>query len=351
MKSRKVVSLTDIDRILIVKLRAIGDVLLSTVVIKNLRLAYPGAEITFLTEKASREVVDGNSALSSLIVLDPATTTAAGLIFEIRRKRFDLVIDLFGNPRSALLTFLSGGRHRVGYRFGWRRFCYNLVVEPRGGKVHNTEFNLDALRAIGVPTSDSSPVFPVDDGANRFAEAFFSEQGLRGRAIIAINAGGGWYTKRWGLRRFAEIGRKLCDRYNAVVLILWGPGEREDAESIFSLMQSGGVVIPAATLKELAALLSRCTALVTNDSGPMHIAAAVGTPVLALFGPTNPELQGPVGERHEVVQNETLLCLGCNYTSCPIGNPCMEELSVEAVLAGFHRLAEKNQLFELARQP
>jgi ADP-heptose:LPS heptosyltransferase len=103
-------------------------------------------------------------------------------------------------------------------------------------------------------------------------------------------------------------------------------------------MTSPSVLIPETDLKQLAAILRRCTAMVTNDSGPMHIAAAMGVPVVAIFGPTNPEFQGPVGTRHEIVQNNGIVCLGCNFTRCPIGNPCMKDLRVDDVLASFRRL-------------
>src|SRR5258707_5592112 len=120
-----------VKRILVIKLRAIGDVLLSTVVLKSLRSAYPDARIDFLTESPSREVVEGIPDLDSVLVFDGKRESGIGLILKIRRLRYDMVIDLFGNPRSALITLGSGARHRVGYRFGWRKHCYNILTEPR----------------------------------------------------------------------------------------------------------------------------------------------------------------------------------------------------------------------------
>ena len=121
-----------VRRILVIKLRAIGDVLLSTAVLRNLRLAFPDASIDFLTEVPSREVLEGNSDLSSLLIFDGKKQSGAGLILDVRSRQYDLVIDLFGNPRSALVTLFSGAKYRVGYRFGWRQYCYNIVVNPRG---------------------------------------------------------------------------------------------------------------------------------------------------------------------------------------------------------------------------
>jgi lipopolysaccharide heptosyltransferase II len=328
-----------VKSILVVKLRAIGDVLLSTVVLKSLRSAFPNARIDFLTERPSREVVEGNPDVDSLMVFDGKRESGAGLILKVRRRRYDMVIDLFGNPRSALVTLGSGARYRVGYRFGWRKYCYNLVTEPRGDQLHNTDFNLDALRRIEIPVLESLPQFPVPGEAQDFAGAFFEKENLVHKKVIALNPGGGWSTKRWRIPQFAALGDRIAASYGAEILIIWGPGEETMAGEIRRLMSARASLIPPSNLKQLGAILSRCALVVTNDSGPMHIAAAVGTPVVAIFGPTNPELQGPVGVPSEIVQNLNLVCLGCNYTKCPIGNPCMEELGVEAVFQGVEKLS------------
>ena len=330
-----------IHNILVIKLRAIGDVLLSTIVLRNLRSSFPGATIDFLTEKPSREVVEGNPNLNSILVFDPKHESGPGLIYRVRRRGYDLVVDLFGNPRSALVTLCSRARYRVGYRFGWRKFCYNIVVEPRGGEVHNAEFNLDALQALDVPPADRSIPFPLDGEAEQFADRFFSEARLGHKMVTALNAGGGWYTKRWRISQFAELGDRIAAEYDTAVLLIWGPGEEEEARMMQSMMQRTSILIPRTNLKQLASLLKRCSVLVTNDSGPMHIAASLKTPIVAIFGPTNPELQGPYDVEHEIVQHQQLLCLGCNYTACPIGNPCMQELSVDEVFASFRTLLKR----------
>jgi lipopolysaccharide heptosyltransferase II len=330
--------------ILVIKLRAIGDVLLSTVVLPNLRAAYPDAVIDMLTERMSRDVLEGNPALSSVLVFDPKKEGGLALISKIRRRRYDLVIDLFGNPRSAIVALLSGAPRRVGYRFGWRKHCYTTVVEPRGGEVHNTEFNLDAIRAIGVPVVSRAVTFPIDAPAQALADNFFREQHLEGQFVVALNPCGGWSSKRWGIDQFARLGDMLAERLSAKIVILWGPGERPDAERLASEMRAASVLLPPTTLKELAAVLGRCSLVATNDSGPMHIAASMRTPVVAMFGPTNPSLQGPFDTLHAVVRNEGLECLGCNLTTCPIGNPCMTDLTPESVFAACERLARDHHL-------
>ncbi|RPH36140.1 glycosyltransferase family 9 protein [bacterium] len=334
-----------IRSILIIKLRAVGDVLLSTVVTPNLRQAFPGARIDFLTEPPSADVLRGNPSIDETLVFNSAAMSGAALIRMVRRRGYDLVIDLFGNPRTALVTRMSGARYRVGFRFRQRAYAYNIIVEPRGAKVHNTQFNLDALEAIGVPVIDRSPQFRYshedEEYVNRFAESAFEKE----RLIVGISTGGGWYTKRWGMAQYAELAERLVSEFGAQILLLWGPGQRPEVERLQSLMKSPSVIPPATSLKQLGALLQRCSYVVSNDSGPMHLAAAVGTPVLGIFGPTNPVLQGPYGPQNMIVRKEGLDCLGCNLTECPIGNICMTELSVETVMDAVKELMVRNGLF------
>jgi heptosyltransferase-3 len=333
-----------VHSILVIKLRAIGDVLLSTVVAKNLRRAFPDARIDYLTEPPSNEILKNNPHINSTLIYDRSAMTGIDLIRLVRRRKYDLVIDLFGNPRTALVTRLSGAMFRVGYRFRWRTYAYNMVVEPRGAEVHNTQFNLDALEVIGVDIQDRNLYFHLTSDDEKFVEEFISRFPLHGKLLVGLNAGGGWYTKRWGLDRFAALGDRLVQEFGADIVLMWGPGQREEVEKVQSLMKSHALIPPATTLTQLGALLKRCSLVVSNDSGPMHIAAAVGTPIVGIYGPTNPQLQGPYGDKHVVVRNEAVPCLGCNYTQCPIEHPCMRELDVEAVFRGVETLMRRNKI-------
>ena len=332
-----------VRRILVIKLRAIGDVILSTIVTKNLRLAYPDAHIDFLTEGPSRDVVSGNPFLDGVIIFDRKKSGPLALIRDVRERRYDLVIDLFGNPRSAILTLFSGARYRVGFDFRGRRHAYNIRVPSRGGTVHNTQFNLDAIEAIGIPVADRSLHLGITNEGDPMVDAFFDRSGLDG-VIIGLSSGGGWYTKRWPLERFAALADLLVERHHASILLLWGPGQLDDVHKITAMMRNVSHVPPPTTIQQLAALLRRCTFVIANDSGPMHLATAVGTPVLGIFGPTNPTLQGPYGDQHLTVRREGLECLGCNLVKCSIGHLCMQELSVETVLEQAEHLMKKNSI-------
>jgi ADP-heptose:LPS heptosyltransferase len=317
--------------------------LLSTPVIQNLREHFPLAQIDFLTEKFAAEVVVGNPWLSSVLTFDRKSDSGVGIIQHVRAKKYDLVIDLFSNPRSAVITWLSGARWRAGFPFRWRKYAFNIIVPPRTGNIHNIDFNLDALRRLDVPIRHFQPYYPVPNPAKEAASRWFRAEGLDGKLVVGVNPSGGWYTKRWGHEHYARLGDLIFERYGADVALLWGPGEESDVRTIAEKMKTPAHVIPKTTLAELGAFIQKCSFMVSNDSGPMHIAAALGIPTLGIFGPTNPRQQGPYGDKNRWIRNEELDCLECALTSCPIGNICMTKLEVDRVIEAFALLVDQSE--------
>ena len=344
----------NIEKILIIKLRAIGDVVLSTIVLDNIRAAFPKARIDFLTEEASKEVVLGNPILNNVIVYDrsgvsrlsPLKRLARNIKFlqMIRHQNYDLVFDFFGNPRSAIFTLASKADSRVGYNFRFRRLAYNIKVDSRADEVHEALWHLDALTALGIPVVSRHLNFEVGEGSRNFAENFWQKEQLYDQKVIAINFSGGWPSKRWYIDRFAHLADCLIDYYQARVVIVWGPAEKEQASELQKLVTRPTVLMPDTNLKQLAAILQKVDLLVTTDSGPMHIAAAMGTPCVALFGPTDPNLQGPYGDIHEIINSNEVHCLGCNRVSCETIT-CMSTITVRHVLTAVKQCVEHNQLF------
>lgn len=331
-----------VRRIAVIKLRAIGDVILTLPVFQNLRDTFPDARIDAVTEAPSSGILAECPFIDNVIVAPKTMLGILGTFNTLRRARYDLAIDLFCNPRSAQLCFATRARYRVGYPFRGRGYAYNVWIESRSDAIHNVDFNLDGLRRIGVPiTSRSLSWSPPDDAVDRM-KILLSR--IRSRpSIIALNASGTWETKRWGLEHFASLADRLIEQYKVDVLLLWGPNERGDALRIAELMKRQPLIAPATTLVELGALLSLCSFMISTDSGPMHLAAAVGIPTLGIFGPTNPLLQGPFNESSAFVRREGLDCLACNLTKCKIGNVCMTELDVDAVMHAFERLYRTTQ--------
>lgn len=318
--------------------------LLSTPVLENLRSRYPDAVIDVLTEKFAADVVRENPFVNTVIAFDRNADSSLSLLRRVRAERYTLVLDLFCNPRTALVTFFSGAPVRVGFPFRFRTYAYNVKVTPRSSEVHNVQFNLDALRALSIPITATRPLFPVSASAGAFADRWHAILPSAGKLLIGVNAGGGWITKRWGPKHFAGFADMAVEALGASIAVFWGPGEEEDAHVLRSTMKHESFLLPKTTLQESAACIRQCTYFVSNDSGPMHIAAALGVPTLGIFGPTHPLLQGPYGSEHVWVRNEAVPCLGCNLTACTIGNICMSELTPETVYRAFEQLMAKNSI-------
>lgn len=327
------------SEILIIKLRAIGDVVLSTAVLPNLKAAYPDAEIHFLTESASAPLIEDNPGVDRMLVLPARNTFQSNWSYnramfrflrQIRQQHYEWVFDLFGNPRSALMTWLSGAPVRVGYRFRGRVLAYNKRVEPRGDRVHEIEFNLDALRALDIPIRSSSPELFFAPESTTPVRAWIDQTFSSGDFLVALHPWGSWKAKRWPLPCFAELADRLVRNLGAEVIVLWGPGEKPVAEEVRRLSRENLTLAPQTTLKELGALLACCRLVVANDSGPMHIAAALGVPTIGLFGPTHPKRQGPCGRNGLAIWRKDLSCIGCNRLVCPEGT-CLTGLAVDQV--------------------
>lgn len=333
--------LPQLQKILIIKLRAIGDVVLSTPVIENLRVAFPKATIEFLTESPSAPLVQNHPELDRVIVYPRQRLEKwpfykrwlfdSQFLWRLHSGKCDLVLNLFGNPRSAIMTFVTGASLRIGYDFRGRKFAYTTAVPNRGAEVHEVEFNLDALRALPIPIVSHQPKLFVPEEDNRFVKNWIEENDLMGRFLIGLNPSGSWPAKRWPDEKFANLGKRLRDRFSATVVVLWGPGEKETAQKIVDKIDKGALLAPQTTLLQLAGFCEKLGLLVSNDSGPMHISAAMGTPTLGIYGPTNSNLQGPYGKKARAVAHWQIPCLGCNRLKCPLLD-CMNYLTVEEVL-------------------
>lgn len=331
-----------INKILIIKPAAIGDVLLCTPVAENLRHNFPSAKIVFLTQKFCKEVLTGNPFIDRILTYDLKLDSGRCIIRNVRKQKYDLIIDLFGNPRTAIITFRSGAKYKVGYKFNWRAIAYNIKITPRGGEVHNIEFNLDSLRALGLEIITGKPKFYLNSVHHEFADKFFAENDLKESDVIGINPSGTWPTKVWYSEKFVNLISKLRGKYK--FLLFWGNDkELKIAQKIKDTGGSDIFLIPQTDLKYMAALQLKCKAFLTNDTGPMHIAWVNGVNTAAIFGPTNPHLQGPLSKNSVVIRNESLLCLGCNLTQlqqCPNEHKCMRDLSVDFVIVKLEKLLE-----------
>ncbi len=346
-------SVASARKILIIKLRAVGDVVLSTIVLKNVRHAYPHARIDFLTQDYCVDIVKDHPDLNTIWSVDLKTWDNQSLMHrirsvhsfynQIRRTGYDLVFDFFGNPRTAWITWYSGAPFRVGYDYRIRQWAYSKVIHSRADHIHEADWHLDALTALDIPVVSRALSVPVSANAELVAQRFWSHYQLHSKRVVAINFSGGWKEKRWPLDRFAAVSRHLVQEYQVVPLVIWGPGEEKAAIELERMIESPALRIPRTNLKELTALLNRTDLMISTDSGPMHIAAARGVPCVAIFGPTFPHLQGPYGSQHEIVYKDPKQ-FGCDRLECDHG-ACSEAVSVEVVVQASRSCIQKNKLW------
>ncbi|MEO6693762.1 MAG: glycosyltransferase family 9 protein [Ignavibacteria bacterium] len=335
-----------IKKILVIKFGGIGDILLTTPVLPNLKHYFPDSEIYFLTLRHSRDILIDNPYLTRAFTYDPGEDKSWCLIKNIRKQNYDLVIDLFGNPRTALITFLSRAKFRFGFKFRGRDYAYNIKVMGRGGKVHNVDFNLDALRALDIPVISKKLYLPMNIVHEEFANEYIKINNLDSKKIIGISKTGGWESKRYKVNDYIELINNLNELYDVNFILIWGnEKEKENCEYIQSKIAKGNAfIIPDSPIRYLGAIIKKCDLVIGNDSGPLHIAVAVGVPTLGIYGPTNPSLQGPYGENNLSVVNEKLDCLYCNLLDCPIGNICMTELSKGKIIEKVQELIRINNI-------
>ena len=347
-----------IKKILVIKFGGIGDVLLATPVITNLRAFYPDAEIFFLTLQNARDVVYNNPDLKKGMTFDPSEDSSVYLIKRIRRQKFDLIIDLYSNPRTALLTFLSGAKYRAGFNMRGRAYAYNVLIEPRGGEVHNVQFNLDSLRKLEIPVTSNKPVLFPNLIHFEFVDEFIKDHQLENKKLCAVLLTGGWVSKRYKSDDYVTLLKMMKEKYSFEFILVYGnEKEKSEAEliknsvsSLVPTLQRGNGnrihIFPIQPLLYLAALIKKCDIVLGSDSGPLHVAAAMETPLLGIFGPTDPLLGGPYGEKVLTIVKEELDCLRCNLRDCPIGNICMTQLSKEKIIAKMDELIKLNNILD-----
>lgn len=334
-----------IRRILCIKLRGIGDVILSTVVFDNLLKEFPDAKIDYLTEPPSKDALEKLSFLNEIILYKKDESFAGWkTISKVFFNKYDLVLDFFANPRTAMMTYFSRAKYRAGFPYRGRTFAYNLFGPAERDKFHAAQLHLEYLRSVGIKVDSSNLHFGLGEEDISFAQEFFKNNFNEKDFVVVLSPSGGWESKKCDATKFAEIADAVHEKYNAKFLILWGPDDNSDATSILKIMKNPCLLAPNTTIRQSAALMKLAAMVIANDSGPMHISTAVGTPTLSIHGPTNPNLQGPFGAKHESIRLEELDCIGCNLLKCPRKHECFLDLPIAKVIEKVDSLILKNNI-------
>ena len=336
---------TQIKKILVIKFGGLGDVLLATPIFTNLKEYFPEAEINLLTNPKCSEVTKDNPYITRTLTFGFTKEESKRLSRNIRNQNYDLIIDLFTNPRTAFVTFRSKAKYRVGYNFRYRKYAYNIIIESRSSDVHNVDFNFDALLKLEVPIISKNLYIEISDAHEEYADKYFKDTGINSDNLMGIICSGGWESKRYKVEDYITLIGKIFEKYKNKFILFWGTEkEKAECELINKKYPDFTYIVPECGIRYAAAIMKKCKLCIGNDSGLLHIAVAAGVPVLGIYGPTNPKLQGPYGDNNLTIVNNKLDCLNCNLLDCPIGNICMTELSKDEIVKSIGELIKINNI-------
>jgi 3-deoxy-D-manno-octulosonic-acid transferase/heptosyltransferase-1 len=330
--------------ILIVKLSAIGDVIHTLPSLAALRRLYPEAHITWVVEEAAAELINNHPCLNEVIVsrrkswakdlqngqIRRPLREIKSFLTALHKRPYDLVIDFHGLLKSSIIVLLSGGKRKLGYDSlqELSSLFYNEKISEDMNK-HAVDRYLDFPRYLGASINNVEFTLPLTPETEATGQLLLDQCGLENKKFIAINPVAYWETKLWDDNKFAKLADLIAANLN--IKVVFTGSEKESIEKIIGLTKSETVNLAGKTsLLDLACLYKQAMMVITTDSGPMHLAAAVGTPVIALFGPTDPVRTGPYGKGHTIIKTD-LACSPCFLKKCPT-KKCMQDISPEQVL-------------------
>jgi lipopolysaccharide heptosyltransferase I len=330
------------EQILVIRLSALGDVLFTLPAVEALRRARPAAAIDWLVEDRAASLLDLYPGIRRRIVWRRSERSPAALarhVGALRATRYDCVLDFQGNLKSGAHALLARGRRKLGFdrrssrEASWLLRRERVAAPP--GPLHRVEQSLALARALepGVAAEAQAPPLVVPPASRDFAERAWRDLALGDAPLVVLHPGTSKFGafKRWAPDRFAHVADLLASKLGARTLVTWGPGEEELARGVVDATKAGGCALAPRTgsLSDLAALLARASLVIGSDSAALHLAAFLGTPVVALYGPKDPRLYGPRFAPMRVVHT-WLPCSPCTRRTCP-DVLCMEEITVRQV--------------------
>jgi heptosyltransferase-1 len=360
-----------VSRFLIVRLGALGDVVHAIPVAAALRRAFSSARIDWLVSAKHREILDLVPVIDRRLVVNdrPSTvrelrgrlengrkatgreqdggssggTSLLAAIRQLREARYDVAIDVQGLIKSAVLARSSGAARVIGFsarqaREPLARFFYTDVCDPgRGGlrdpreTRHVVETNLALLEPLGIVAG--RPEFPIDPVDSETARRVGEQIGGR---YALLNPGAAWPNKRWPPSRLSAVAADLRARHNLMSVVLWGPGEEPLAREVVDGAQGAAVLAPKTTIADLVALARGAALMVSGDTGPAHVASAVGTPMVGIYGPTRPSRNGPLSP-DDVTVSRDAICECHHLRRCRLARMCLLDIEVDEVIGAVDR--------------
>jgi heptosyltransferase II len=334
---------TQIQRILVLEAGNLGDIVGIIPFLRGLRIGYPGARITLLANPSVFPLLENVDLVDELISVrfpwaihfsqwsryNPFSTRWVQLIrslHDVRQRKFDIALSGRGDLRDNFILWLTGIRHRIGYAFLGGGFLLTEEVMPDLNRPHRSDSWMHILEHLGKQVVDRKPHLQLSSEEEAFAKNYLDGLGIGPRdLVIGIHPGARIRTRQWGAEKFRALGENLASQCPAKILWFQDPGERASEETPDYF---GRVKLP---LRHFMAVLARCNLFVCNDSGPMHIAGALGVPIVGVFGPTEPAWFGPLSKQSKVVMHPSFWCRPC-ADRCIFDQPyCLRTIPVEKV--------------------
>ena len=338
--------------ILLIRLSSLGDIVLTSPAIRAVRQHFPQARISMLVAEQSADLLTENPHLDEVIPFDRKakgkdTGEMRRVIRLLRDRDFDLAIDFQRKFRTSLIAYLSGARCRVGYHQP-NGFLCTVRVPDRNNKAirakriasaHAINCYFEMLHAIGVEATDRTLELFITDADRAFSDEIIATKGIEAdRPKVGLFPGAGWELREWMPERFAAIGDRVAKHFDAQVLLFGGPHEGELVQQVEDLMTTEAIsLVGSLHIRQLAALIEQCNLFVTNDTGPMHVAAAMQTPTVALFGPGDHIRFQPLDPIHTTIRHH-VPCNPCKqFTNKCKNNICMKLITVDEVWETVHQ--------------
>jgi heptosyltransferase-2 len=336
---KKVLEKEAIKKVLIRGVNWIGDTVITLPAIRGIRDVFPGAHLEILLKPHLASLFKQCTFLDACLFYPEGSgydliRKEKKLIEKIREKKFDLAVIFPRSLRSSLIPYLARIPFRVGFQSSHRGIflTHGLRETQELLRCHQVEYYYHIARALGTREPWDLPELSIGREEHSWAHAFLQHAGIAdNHLVIAINAGSTYgVAKCWQPEKFAELARRLTNNRSIKIILIGGNNNASLVDALALHLDGRAFKAVGHDLLNLAALLKRCHLVISNDTGPMHIAAAVGTPVVALFGSTNPTTTGPLGKEHHIVRKD-IQCSPCLKRKCPENHACMSFISVDEV--------------------
>lgn len=339
-----------IQNILLIRTDRLGDVVLSLPLLPVLKHNFPDAKVTMLLRTYTAEIVEGNPFLDDILLYDDGKEqiTFSQILNTIRSKKFDVTIVIYPTARLALLVFLAGIPVRVGTGYRWYSVLFNKKAfeHRKDAKRHEVEYNLNLLKALDCQIPET-PEFYIDISPQAFERVTQLKNEFEIRdddTVVILHPGSGGSARDWSARHFGELGKKIVEELHAKILITGSRGEEALGQAVFrEIPRNAFNVVGQLHLKELSALIKTSDLFISNSTGPLHIAAVVGTPVIGFYPPIVqclPERWGPYTKTRTIFVPDRNFCNRCRGGECQTSD-CMEEITVEDVFTAVKEMLRR----------